>query len=435
MVQQKKILILEDDPVAVKMISQVLSKSGYSVNVAEDGYTGLSKVKELTPDLIVCDVIMPRLDGFAFCRDVIQNYPQISIIMMSGEQRVKDVFLSVGVKAFFLKPIDTGKLVEEVKKLIGAPPVDVSQKMGVEEKAAREEEQLDLSEEKTAGLQPQQQVPQKPEPAAKEAPPRVETDETYEPPVEQKDVGKGKKILVVDDEEHLQKVIQQRLKSVGFEVFLAENGLIGLEKVGKAKPDLIITDVLMPEMDGFAFYKELKSNDETASIPVIILSAREKMEDSFRVLGAEHFVKKPYNPQELIKKICELAHLSSQAIQKPAGDKAPEEKKDEEKKPEPEEKEATPKEEKQKKPQAKKNGPKKVILYGSEPVTVGKIRLNLENEKCQVYVEKDVKRIIDKVQSIIITGNKDFRSPISFNIVKVRSIYSLLIPFQGCKYS
>ncbi|MCA9409373.1 MAG: response regulator [Candidatus Omnitrophica bacterium] len=115
-----------------------------------------------------------------------------------------------------------------------------------------------------------------------------------------------KNILVVDDEQEICELIQSKLKREGYSVDVAYDGKEALEKVAQQAFDLIITDVVMPELDGFHLYLELKKNEATASIPVIIVTARSQMEDSFLAVGVDSFVTKPFKSDhlvELIKKI------------------------------------------------------------------------------------------------------------------------------------
>lgn len=113
----------------------------------------------------------------------------------------------------------------------------------------------------------------------------------------------AKKILVVDDEVDILAVIQARLQAKGYEVTTATNGQEALDRLKKEAVDLIITDVLMPVMDGFILYKELKKNLITAQIPVIVLTARGLMEDTFKVAGVDEFIPKPFESQELLSKV------------------------------------------------------------------------------------------------------------------------------------
>lgn len=110
------------------------------------------------------------------------------------------------------------------------------------------------------------------------------------------------KILVVDDEKHILRLIQVNLEKEGYIVELAGDGVIALEKIGDFKPDLIILDVMMPRKDGFETLKELIGNPQTAEIPVIMLTAKGQDADVFRgwASGVSAYLTKPFNPKELI---------------------------------------------------------------------------------------------------------------------------------------
>ncbi|MDP8265917.1 MAG: response regulator [Candidatus Aceula meridiana] len=120
-----------------------------------------------------------------------------------------------------------------------------------------------------------------------------------------------KKILVLEDEEDILKVICMRLTAAGYDVISAGNGQEGVERVFRDCPDLIISDVVMPVMDGFTFYKKLKENPATVDIPVLILTARGQMEDSFRVMGVDEFLRKPFEPVQLLGKVEALLSRAS----------------------------------------------------------------------------------------------------------------------------
>lgn len=112
-----------------------------------------------------------------------------------------------------------------------------------------------------------------------------------------------KRILIVDDEEDLVEMAKRKLERNGYEVEVAYNGKQGIDKVRSDAFDLIVTDVVMPVMDGFTFYKMLKDDSKTSSIPVIILTARSNMEGSFRALGVDDFLAKPFDGGKLLDKI------------------------------------------------------------------------------------------------------------------------------------
>ncbi len=111
-----------------------------------------------------------------------------------------------------------------------------------------------------------------------------------------------KKILAVDDEKHIVRLVQINLQKEGYEVITASNGREALEQVAAHKPDLVVMDVMMPEMDGFEALKKLKESDNTSSIPVIMLTAKAQDADVFKgwQSGADLYLTKPFNPLELI---------------------------------------------------------------------------------------------------------------------------------------
>lgn len=111
-----------------------------------------------------------------------------------------------------------------------------------------------------------------------------------------------KKILVVDDERPIVRLVQVNLEHAGYEVVAAYDGKEALEKVEQEKPDLIILDVMMPQMDGFEVMQRLQANPKTRDIPVIMLTAKAQDADVFRgwQSGVTLYLTKPFSPFELI---------------------------------------------------------------------------------------------------------------------------------------
>lgn len=118
-----------------------------------------------------------------------------------------------------------------------------------------------------------------------------------------------KKILIVDDEPTTVKYIHDMLIKEGFEVHTALNGLEGLKIVNRQDFDIIITDIIMPEMDGVDFYKALQKSSRTSSIPIIVITASTVIAESFRVLGVNDFLAKPLDWKMLKEKIDRLLSL------------------------------------------------------------------------------------------------------------------------------
>ena len=114
-----------------------------------------------------------------------------------------------------------------------------------------------------------------------------------------------KKILIADDEVHIIQVVAIKLKNNGFQVFTAENGEKAYELACAEKPDLVITDFQMPVMTGLELIEKLRQNPDTASVPVIMLTARGfAIEEGVRQnLKISDCLSKPFSPRELLQNV------------------------------------------------------------------------------------------------------------------------------------
>lgn len=115
----------------------------------------------------------------------------------------------------------------------------------------------------------------------------------------------GKKVLIADDEVHIIQVVAIKLKNNGFEVITAENGQKAFELACEQIPDLVITDFQMPVMTGLELIKNLRQNPDTASVPVIMLTARGfAIDDDVRQnLKISDCLSKPFSPRELLQNV------------------------------------------------------------------------------------------------------------------------------------
>jgi len=111
----------------------------------------------------------------------------------------------------------------------------------------------------------------------------------------------SKRILVVDDEPDIVEVVRLRLEANNYEVIAAYDGEEGLRKARNEQPDLIILDILMPEMDGYTFVRELKADESIKDIPIVVLTAKDKMRDLFAIEGIKDYIVKPFKGEELVK--------------------------------------------------------------------------------------------------------------------------------------
>jgi len=116
---------------------------------------------------------------------------------------------------------------------------------------------------------------------------------------------KKKRILIVEDEERIRKVINILIRAENIEIEEASDGKMALEKIFGANYDLVILDLMLPEVDGFSVLEEIRGNEDTKDLPVIIVSARSTDKDILEGLkgGANYYIPKPFEPQELISSI------------------------------------------------------------------------------------------------------------------------------------
>lgn len=125
------------------------------------------------------------------------------------------------------------------------------------------------------------------------------------------------KVLVVDDEADVLNLLSYNLSKAGYKVLLAANGAEAVESVKADPPDALILDLMMPGLDGMGVCRILRSHQSTASIPILMLTARSQTEDRIRGLenGADDYVTKPFSPREVVLRVQALLRRSARGAQ------------------------------------------------------------------------------------------------------------------------
>ena len=115
----------------------------------------------------------------------------------------------------------------------------------------------------------------------------------------------AKKILVIEDEKDIQELLQLYLKRDGYDVHIAKDGETGLRKASQERYNLVLLDLMLPQVDGLEICRNLRSRPETSHIPIIMITA--KTEESDRIvgleMGADDYITKPFSPREVMARV------------------------------------------------------------------------------------------------------------------------------------
>lgn len=273
----QKILIVEDEEVLLEVLEKKLENEGYDVLIAKDGEEGLKKFREGGPDLVLLDIIMPRMGGFEVMREIVKDpiLAKIPIIVISNSGQ----------------PIE----IEEATKL-GAVDYLIKAEFSPEDVVKKIRQNLAPDKGHISGMNVSVKTPV------------IEEKET------KKNLGgnsggrgdSGGRILVIEDDRFLRDLIVQKLKKEGFVVLEAIDGEEGIKMTREHSTDLVLLDLILPGIDGFEVLKKMKEDSATKNIPVIILSnlgQKEDVERGLRLGAQDYLIKAHFTPGEIIEKV------------------------------------------------------------------------------------------------------------------------------------
>ncbi len=253
---EKKIIVLvEDEEVMVNLLVRKLEKAGYMVKTALDGMIGLELVRSEKPDLVLLDMMLPRLSGFGILEKlneekIIPGLP-IIIISNSGQPVEIDRALKLGVRDYLIKVnFDPNELVSKVARLFSG------------------------------------------EADGKKAP--VESD------------APGAHVLIIEDDIFLVELLERKFESEHFKTYRASNVEQARAIITSEPIDIILLDIVLPGTDGFTFLREIKANEKWNKTPVIIisnLSQAEDMQKGIQEGASDYIVKAHATPGDIVTRV------------------------------------------------------------------------------------------------------------------------------------
>jgi CheY-like chemotaxis protein len=259
-----RILVIEDNPTNLELMAYLLQAFGHTVMTAEDGEEGLEAVRREVPDLIVCDVQIPKYDGYEVAAQL-KNHPTfraipliaVTALAMVGD---RDKMLAAGFDGYISKPINPETFVHEVEAFLGS-----------------------------TGKLPHHPAPhltaQLPERPPNPAPATI---------------------LAVDNSAVNLSLMQSTLEPFGYQLICVQSAAEALALLRQTKPDLILSDIHMPGMDGYAFIQAVKADQQWRDIPFVFISSTfSPHHDRAKglSLGAVKFIVRPIDPRTLLAEI------------------------------------------------------------------------------------------------------------------------------------
>jgi len=223
---KKSILVIDDDITIRKLISHHLNFHNYKVYLASNTDEGFDQLYNNNIDLVLCDIVMDKMDGFTFCRIVRENenYRSLPFVFVTAKNTLEDKSraLEAGGDDFITKPFNIDELILKIKALIRR--TEINQIYGTRKNLK--------------------------EVFAKRTP----------------------RVIIVDDDKSALIIYQTALKKAGIDCQVAYNAIDGLKLAKSFEPDLIVADVMMPEINGFEFREMLLRDADLAAIPFVFLS-------------------------------------------------------------------------------------------------------------------------------------------------------------------
>jgi len=257
---KKTIVVVEDEQVMLGLLTAKLEQLGFEVKVATNGADGLEVIRAAKPDLVLLDMMLPKLSGFGILEKLAEDkiLPGLPVIIISnsGQPVEIDRALKLGVRDYLIKVnFDLGDLVDKIKVVMG------------------QESALDKGQEENAVS-----------------------------------------VMIVEDDPFLIDLLEKKFVKSGLRVFRAMDPQTARLILDRERVDVILLDIVLPGVNGIDLLKEWKAADKLKSIPVIItsnLGQSEEVERGMKAGAADYLVKSNSTPAEIVSKVLKVLKLKS----------------------------------------------------------------------------------------------------------------------------
>ncbi|MEK7639991.1 MAG: response regulator [Patescibacteria group bacterium] len=256
------IAIIEDEDILREVLAKKFEQEGFTVLQAADGQAGLALIQKSKLDIILLDIVMPKMNGYDVLKQipVDPNAPPVIIIANSGQPVEIDRAMNLGARTYLVKAQNTpAQIVEKVQSILHIV-----------------------------------------------VPAKQQTTTTSN--IEDVEDANGVRILLVEDDQFLRELMVTKLKREGFRVFVAVDGREGMTMIQTERPQLVLLDIILPGLDGFSVLQQTRASTDpkVASIPIVLLSNLGQDSDvqKGRQLGAnDYLIKANLTIDEIIKKV------------------------------------------------------------------------------------------------------------------------------------
>ena len=260
-----KILIVEDERPLADLLASKLEKENYEVARAYDGEAGYKKIKEWKPDMILLDIVMPKMDGYEVLEKLNEEKIKIPVIIISNSGQPVEIEKTkkLGAVGHLIKtefnPVD---VVRQVKDYLGGNG-----------KYSKDKTNTTIQAKENANVK------------------KI-----------------GIKVLLVEDDAFLREICGKKLLKEGFTVYEAIDGEQALETFKEVEPDIILLDIILPAIDGFQILHQIRGykDKKMADTPVIMLSNLGQEDDikkAMEMKANDYLVKAHFTTEEIVKKI------------------------------------------------------------------------------------------------------------------------------------